>query len=774
MEAALAKADKKDREIVERIDKVRDRPAKPPDASDGEAPPRVTPKAREAYLEYLRERELGVRPPKAIATVNSRGRRHTLKCVWEMLGMQHPVEGVRTASFTSSSCIDAPHWRRYPARTISGTPCETLFSRTDRLQLIMRAIDREIDVLHLANKGYIVDILPTPDAKNPSGAPSKKAVGDVEEGVRAAGWLSHCRLGDGCDDTRDTYGQAIGIYFGFLRHLTRWLIPIAVFGVIVQVAGSIWQERIAELLIAYSLFLGLWAPLWLGSWKHAQDRLLLQWGILSSDRGHCGFFASNPFRMKFKGVRRRSPVTGKDEEAHQFPIGRFCCYAASVLASKLLTIGQLLLVCYVSALRVRIHVYTRVAALDYNFSQHVITIANAAQIFMMNTILRNVAMYLTKLENHKTHTTFVDYYTVKAIWLQLVNSFASLFYTAFFTDFADEYIAPGVLRLCEEDAKRRSGALTLIWWKFSDRNCALTMLNEQLASLLCVFMFKNITELGVPYAQRILAQRIRVLPPGPRFPSKVKPLSPDCDSGSPSSAGYPGESPRDSNRVVIDAVRRLDAAMVAPRFGGPDYGSNGPISDYSELAVMIGFLLLFSVTFPPAGLLVLISCYLESHVDALKFTRILRRPLPWPVTSTGVWGLIFEVMVWVSMATNAALLVFTAKLGKYPLVRQLLGENYAGSDLVPWGILCLVFVGERKLARCFHWRRPWSLNTVEMRMLRALHSASSGQAACARAAPADGGGVGGDVGQRRQRFRCTDYRVRWPHAEPRLGDARNR
>ena len=55
---------------------------------------------------------------------------------------------------------------------------------------------------------------------------------------------------------------------------------------------------------------------------------------------------------------------------------------------------------------------------------------------------------------------------------------------------------------------------------------------------------------------------------------------------------------------------------------------------YTELVVTFGFLALWGVTFPFAGVLAFGLCVLEVHVDQYKLSHMVRRPFP--KHSTGI------------------------------------------------------------------------------------------------------------------------------------------
>merc|ERR1719453_2998306 len=101
------------------------------------------------------------------------------------------------------------------------------------------------------------------------------------------------------------------------------------------------------------------------------------------------------------------------------------------------------------------------------------------------------------------------------------------------------------------------------------------------------------------------------------------------------------------------------------------------MDDYFELIVMFGFLVFFSITFPLAGVMVLFSCVLEIVVDSWKMEHLIRRPFPRIELSIGVWFKVFNIMIWLAIVVNTALLVWTAKLTNPQWLTAIFGKETA-------------------------------------------------------------------------------------------------
>ena len=84
-----------------------------------------------------------------------------------------------------------------------------------------------------------------------------------------------------------------------------------------------------------------------------------------------------------------------------------------------------------------------------------------------------------------------------------------------------------------------------------------------------------------------------------------------------------------------------------------------PLSDYMEVVISYGYVILFASSFPFTSSLFLIMIILEIRVDAWKLCVVSQRPFPEPASSIGVWLYIIQVMSVVGAVTNIATVVFT-------------------------------------------------------------------------------------------------------------------
>lgn len=73
-----------------------------------------------------------------------------------------------------------------------------------------------------------------------------------------------------------------------------------------------------------------------------------------------------------------------------------------------------------------------------------------------------------------------------------------------------------------------------------------------------------------------------------------------------------------------------------------------------------GFVTIFVAAFPLAPLFALINNILEMRLDAKKFIKYYRRPVPQRVKNIGVWYPILAIIGRISVASNAFIIAFSS------------------------------------------------------------------------------------------------------------------
>jgi hypothetical protein len=73
------------------------------------------------------------------------------------------------------------------------------------------------------------------------------------------------------------------------------------------------------------------------------------------------------------------------------------------------------------------------------------------------------------------------------------------------------------------------------------------------------------------------------------------------------------------------------------------------------MIIQFGFITLFVVAFPLAPVFALTNNIFEMRLDAAKFLKHYRRPVPRRASDIGIWGKILDALARISVMTNVCL-----------------------------------------------------------------------------------------------------------------------
>ena len=149
--------------------------------------------------------------------------------------------------------------------------------------------------------------------------------------------------------------------------------------------------------IVYSVFMTVWATVYLEYWRRREAELAVMWGQTTFEKTEVP-------RAQFKGTSRRSPITDEMDEVHFETSAR----AKYFLLSCFVT---LCFVCMVVGVVAGLLIFKLIYSGKYSFNGvdftlPVCSVLNAIQIQIFNYFYSISVKKLTDLENHKTD---IDY-----------------------------------------------------------------------------------------------------------------------------------------------------------------------------------------------------------------------------------------------------------------------------------------------------------------------------------------------------------------------------
>ncbi|NXC72478.1 ANO7 protein, partial [Anhinga anhinga] len=458
------------------------------------------------------------------------------------------------------------------------------------------------------------------------------------------------------DHVRKYFGEKVAFYFAWLGFYTGWLLPAAVVGTVVFIAGIFlmfsdvpsqeicmskeqywmcplcktcpyWQlSKICSMFMAgrlfdhggtvfFSIFMSLWAVLFLEFWKRTNASLAHHWDCSEfediEERPRPQFTAMAPMTII-------NPITGVEEP--YFPKRS---RLHRILAGSMVII---MMIAVVVMFVVSIILYRAVVAILLSNSGYFWFVASASRIanitgsvvnlifiLILSKIYISLAHFLTKWEMHRTQTKYEDAFTFKVFVFQFVTFYSSPIYIAFFkgkfVGYPGNYLS--FLGVRNEEC--------------SPGGCFIELAQELLVIMVGKQIINNVQELAIPKLKC--------------WWHKHKLLS-------TKKAGEKGESV-----LVEQAPWVMDHQLLV---------FEGLFDEYLEMVLQFGFITIFVAACPLAPLFALLNNWVEVRLDAQKFVCDYRRPVAERAEGIGIWFSILEAITHLAIISNAFLIAFTS------------------------------------------------------------------------------------------------------------------
>lgn len=444
---------------------------------------------------------------------------------------------------------------------------------------------------------------------------------------------------------REYFGTRISLYFTFLGLYTKLLIIPTALGIItwiIQMARG--GPDAKEAVPFYSWSVILWNTLLLEAWKRKEITCAWLWGTI-------GFEKEEAARPDFQGVQRKNPVTGAPELYYPPERRRMksSMSALFVLLSILVVFSGVILV-----FAFRFFIVENVGAQLAG----VTGVVNGIMIAVFNAIYTGIAIKLNDWENHKTDTEYDDSLIIKNFAFQFINNYGPFYLVAFLKSNVDYFGLGDFLGPCEcndfecqpvGDAHYDAQCINTQWAQDNCNNNAVldhkhgckckkeSCLYELMILLVSIFgvnlFIGNIMEFGVPYIQARVAMYM-----------EEKAMKQQIAEGT-------GEQDAEV------------APMTQAEFEGKMAVYESPFEDYNEMILQLGFVSFFAVAFPLCPLMALVNNVIEIRSDAYKLLKAHQRPEPRTAEDIGSWYTIMDIMTYVSIGTNCAVVFFVSTFG---------------------------------------------------------------------------------------------------------------
>ncbi|XP_072905887.1 anoctamin-1a [Hemitrygon akajei] len=493
------------------------------------------------------------------------------------------------------------------------------------------------------------------------------------------------------DLVRKYFGEKIAFYFAWLGVYTQMLIPASTIGIIVFLYGcatvnenipsmemcdhranitmcplcdrtcSYWKlsttcatARASHLFdnpatVFYSIFMALWAAMFLEHWKRCQMRLNYRWDLTGfeedeerlKDHPRPEYEARVLSKVLKKELQQKEEkaAEGVEEQPNKWKNRVLNAMAGVKLTEKekltwrdrgpayltnIISILFMIGLTFAIVFGVILYRISTAAAMAVSPDPYakanvrvIVTatavIINLVVILILDEVYGAVARWLTKIEIPKTDKSFEERLIFKAFLLKFVNAYTPIFYVAFFkgrfTGRPGKYINIFHSMRMEECAP--GGCLMELCIQLS-----IIMLGKQLIQ-------NNLFEIGIPKLKKL----IRYI------------------------------------KAKREAKLEAESNCKVPRQYESDYNLepfSGLTPEYMEMIIQFGFVTLFVASFPLAPLFALLNNVIEIRLDAKKFISELRRPNAARSKDIGIWYNILRGIGKLAVIINAFVISFTS------------------------------------------------------------------------------------------------------------------
>ncbi|NXA41326.1 ANO7 protein, partial [Eudromia elegans] len=544
---------------------------------------------------------------------------------------------------------------------------DTFFSATQRHQILYeilattqygRSKEREVGVDWLLSENVFSAAFPLHDG--PFKLPSEEAApGSLNQRQILfqywANWRKWYKY-QPLDHIRKYFGEKVAFYFTWLGFYTGWLLPAAVVGTVVFIAGiflmfndvptqevceSGEQFRMCPLCkscpywqlsstcsifkagrlfdhggtIFFSMFMSLWAVAFLEHWKRLNAALAHRWDCSDfediEERPRPQFTAMAPLTIINPITGAEEPYFPKRSRHHRILAGSMVIIM--MIAIVVMFVVSVILYRVVVAILLASSGYFRFVASASRIASVTGSVVNLFFILILSKIYISLAHFLTKWEMHRTQTKYEDAFVFKVFVFQFVNFYSSPFYVAFFKGKFIGYPGNYVNFLGVRNEECSPGG------------CLIELAQE----LLIIMVGKQI----INNTQEVLIPKLKCWWQKHRFDSSRK-------APKEGEAAQAEEVPWEKNYQLLLF--------------------EGLFDEYLEMVMQFGFITIFVAACPLAPLFALLNNWVEIRLDAQKLVCDYRRPVAARAQGIGIWFYILEVIAHLAVISNAFLIAFTS------------------------------------------------------------------------------------------------------------------
>ena len=406
---------------------------------------------------------------------------------------------------------------------------------------------------------------------------------------------------------RNFFNEEIAYYFLWITSLIKWLIFPALLGIIVNYSNKLLVNpdgsHNSTILLLLSAFLAIWGTAFLKYWDQKEKMFNYFWGTESFQKFEPDSESFVPDGYVTLVFNKQLPYISPAKAAFK----RYVSYIVLLFMIILIVVGVYLIF------------YFKVILIEkFPEKQTLIGILSAIENTLLIAIMSNlyfaIAYKLNDWQNHRKDFQKTNAIAVKLILYDFINNYYPLFYIAF--------IKKSTLFGTKEPEE---------CYGFGGNNSCLEEIEIQLYTTLSINFAMNFLEIGMPLfnkGARMIALKKKLEIKGIRL----------------------GESDTDETNTHL-SPHSIDHQMILEEY-------TEMISEYSEIMLDLGYLLLFGVVAPLVPVLVLLLVYAEKFFDTYKLFFLTRVKLLDRSNGLNIYNIVIKYIVYVGMLSNVAFLIF--------------------------------------------------------------------------------------------------------------------
>ncbi|KAJ4482556.1 calcium-activated chloride channel-domain-containing protein [Lentinula aciculospora] len=456
-------------------------------------------------------------------------------------------------------------------------------------------------------------------------------------------WLSTASIPQ--DQIRTHFGDAFSLYFIFIQSYTRALAVPAAFGIVFWAIGAPYSP-------VYSLLTSVWAIGFVEWWRVKERRVALRYGVLGAT----------------KVEKARVQNTHRDISVWTREI-RILATVPAILGFAVLLAVLMTGIFFLEEFTE--HFYTGPGQKYISFTP---TIIYAILIPHLISFFQSCSERFAKWENHAHHSAHDASVTLKTFIFTALVAYLSLTLTALvYVPFGDAMVKVAL----EWFGRNTYGTFDSI---LSEGRTELKLDRSRLEEQMFAYTVTNqivdsASEIGWPYAVKVWHSVLGLIWEKDTnhllleelCESPVMQSPPDSPISSRFMEPAIPETPKSPLATAYAHLRSFSTSLTLqpsaddPLLTRAIHESTLPSTpsnlstDYSEMVIQFGYIVLWSTIFPLTPLFALLNNVLEMRKDAFRIANHERRPIPERTESIGPWLDVLGFLGWGSAVVNVVL-----------------------------------------------------------------------------------------------------------------------